>query len=57
MKIIQTSDWHLGHRYQGYSRFDEYDVFFQQLRDIIKERKPDLMIVAGDVFDEFIPDA
>lgn len=57
MKIIQTSDWHLGHRYQGYSRLDEYDVFFQQLRDIIKERKPDLMIVAGDVFDEFIPDA
>lgn len=57
IKILHTGDWHLGHVFSGYPRYDEYDHFFVQLRDIIHDNNPDLMIVSGDIFEDPIPDA
>ena len=39
MKIIHTSDWHIGQTLYQFSREEEHKHFFNQLKDIIKEEK------------------
>ncbi|MDE5868614.1 MAG: exonuclease subunit SbcD, partial [Muribaculaceae bacterium] len=52
MKILHTADLHLGQIiYQHYSREDEHLFFLDRLQEIINCHKPDLLIVAGDIFD------
>ena len=55
MKIIHTSDWHLGHELYNYHREDEFECFFKQLRTIIHEQQPEALIVSGDVYDSSVP--
>ena len=50
MKLLHTSDWHLGHRLYNYDRSDEEDRFFVQLADVVHRERPDAMVVCGDVF-------
>ena len=56
MKILHTSDWHLGHEFYNYKRKDEFVHFFSQLRQIIVEQQPDAMLVSGDVYHSTVPD-
>ena len=55
MKLIHTSDWHLGQTLHQYSRDDEHKYFFNQLKDIILEEEPDVLIVSGDIFHSATP--
>ncbi len=55
MKILHTSDWHLGKNLFGQKRYDEHEHFVRWLTDLIKEESVDLMIVAGDIFDTTTP--
>ena len=55
MKIIHTSDWHLGARLHEEDRFDEQRVFLDWLLQLMLEEKPDALVVAGDVFDVKAP--
>lgn len=55
MKVIHTSDWHIGQTLYQYSRDDEHKYFFNQLKDIVLEEKPDALIVSGDVFHASTP--
>ena len=55
MKIIHTSDWHLGGRLHGWDRSDEEDRFFSQLRAAVANERPDALLVSGDVFDTGTP--
>lgn len=50
MKIIHTSDWHLGHRFYNYDRSDEEVHFFEQLEQVVGSEKPDALLVSGDVY-------
>ena len=50
MKIIHTSDWHLGHRLYNYDRTDEEEHFLRQLADVVQRERPDALVVSGDVF-------
>lgn len=50
MKIVHTSDWHLGHRLYNYDRADEEARFFAALNEIVARERPDALIVSGDVF-------
>lgn len=50
MKIIHTSDWHLGHRLYNYDRSDEEAYFFGQLEQVVGEEKPDALLVSGDIY-------
>lgn len=54
-RILHTADWHIGKTLAGYDRTNEFEIFFRRLIDIISEEKPDLMIVAGDIFDSATP--
>ncbi|MBR6774170.1 MAG: exonuclease subunit SbcD [Bacteroidales bacterium] len=55
MKVIHTSDWHIGQTLHQYSRDEEHKYFFKQLKDIILEEKPDVLIVSGDIFHSSTP--
>jgi len=55
MKILHTSDWHLGQNFMGKSREEEHQVFLTWLLDTIKDEKINLLIVAGDIFDTGTP--
>ena len=55
MKILHTSDWHLGQSFYNFNREEEFREFFCQLRTIIKKEQPDAMLVSGDIFDVATP--
>lgn len=55
MKIIHTSDWHIGQTLHQYSRDEEHKHFFNQLKDIVLEERPDALIVSGDIFHSATP--
>ena len=57
MKIITTSDWHLGNMFYGNDRLPEHRHFLQWLLKQIVEQQPDALLIAGDVFDNGNPSA
>ena len=55
MKIFHTADWHLGKLVQGVSMIeDQAYVLYQFLQEIDKE-KPDVVVIAGDLYDRSVP--
>lgn len=57
MNILHTSDWHLGNSFHGHDRTEEHRHFLAWLLDVLRTRRPDALIVAGDVFDSPNPSA
>lgn len=55
MKVLHTSDWHIGQIFHNYSREEEHKYFFEQLKSIIINDKPDVVVVSGDVFHTATP--
>lgn len=55
MKIIHTSDWHIGQTLYQFSRDEEHKYFFNQLKDMVLEEKPDALVVSGDIFHSATP--
>lgn len=54
-RIIHTADWHLGARLIDYERHEEHCAFLDWLLKQLVELQPDLLIVAGDIFDVAAP--
>lgn len=57
MKIISTSDWHIGNLFHGNDRLPEHKHFLGWLLEQLKEQRPDALLIAGDVFDNGNPSA
>ncbi len=55
MRIIHTSDWHLGQYFYGKSRANEHQQFLNWLLIQVTEHEVDAIIVAGDIFDTATP--
>jgi exonuclease SbcD len=55
MKILHTSDWHLGHRLHEQSQYEEQSQFLDWLEAYIKTEKVSVLLVSGDVFDSGVP--
>ncbi|MCW6008259.1 exonuclease SbcCD subunit D [Micromonospora sp. CPCC 205371] len=55
MKILHTSDWHVGKVLKGQSRVDEHIAVLAQVVEIARDERPDLVIVAGDLYDTAAP--
>jgi DNA repair protein SbcD/Mre11 len=55
MKILHTSDWHLGKRLGDFSRIEEQQAVMQEICDIADREQADAVLVAGDLFDSFNP--
>lgn len=57
MRIVHTADWHIGRTLRGRSRAAEHAAVLEEIAGIARDRKVDLAIVAGDVFDGSAPTA
>jgi len=55
MRILHTSDWHLGQYFMGKSREAEHRAFCRWLVERVREYAVDAVIIAGDVFDTGAP--
>jgi exonuclease SbcD len=55
VRLLHTSDWHVGKVLKGRSRLDEQVTVLGQLVQIAEAERPDLVIVAGDLFDTAAP--
>ncbi|SCX26926.1 Exodeoxyribonuclease I subunit D [Nitrosomonas eutropha] len=55
MKILHTSDWHLGRTLYGRKRHEEFEAFLIWLAGTIQQNEIDALLVAGDVFDTSAP--
>ncbi|MFI5908656.1 exonuclease SbcCD subunit D [Dactylosporangium sp. NPDC051541] len=57
MRILHTSDWHVGKVLKGQSRADDHIAAIGNLVDVSRAEQPDLIIVAGDLYDTASPTA
>lgn len=57
MKILTTSDLHLGNLFHGNDRLPEHKHFLNWLLEQIKQQQPDALLIAGDIFDNGNPSA
>ena len=55
MKLLHTSDWHIGRTLYGRKRYEEFEEFLAWLVETIQQNKIDALLVAGDVFDNSAP--
>ncbi len=55
MKLLHTSDWHLGQNFMGQSRQSEHEAFLTWLLERIEEKRVEVLLVAGDIFDTGTP--
>ena len=55
MKILHTSDWHLGRTLYGHKRYDEFTAFLNWMIETIQNNHIDILLIAGDVFDTSTP--
>jgi DNA repair protein SbcD/Mre11 len=57
VRILHTSDWHVGRAVRGRSRDDEHRAVFAEMAELVRDERVDLVLVAGDVFDHQSPSA
>jgi exonuclease SbcD len=57
MKILHTSDWHLGKKLENFPRLEEQQVVLKEICEIADSENVDAVLVAGDLFDTFNPPA
>ena len=55
MKILHTSDWHLGQYFMMKTRENEHQAFLSWLISVVDDQKVDVVVVAGDIFDSASP--
>ncbi|NLK80865.1 MAG: exonuclease subunit SbcD, partial [Bacteroidales bacterium] len=55
MKILHTSDWHIGKRLGAVYRLQEQKKVLAEICEIANEQAVDAVIIAGDLFDTFNP--
>ncbi len=55
MKILHTSDWHLGHRLHEQAQSDEQQLFLNWLIQFVNDQLIDVLLISGDIFDTGTP--
>jgi exonuclease SbcD len=55
VKLLHTSDWHIGRTLYGRKRYEEFEAFLDWLVRVIQQHRIDALLVAGDVFDTSAP--
>jgi exonuclease SbcD len=57
MKILHTGDWHLGRQFYGQSLDVDHDSILDQVLGAVRTYSPDVLVIAGDIFDRASPPA
>jgi exonuclease SbcD len=55
MRLLHTSDWHLGRSFHGVGMLDAQRAFVDQLVDAVARHAVDVVLIAGDVYDRALP--
>lgn len=55
IRILHTSDWHLGRTLYNQKRYEEFEEFLNWLLQVIDEQHIDALLVSGDIFDNTTP--
>lgn len=55
MKLLHTSDWHIGRTLCDRKRHDEFETFLSWMADTLRQQAVDVLLLAGDVFDTTTP--
>ncbi len=55
MRILHTSDWHVGRTFHGTSTLETLSTVLSGMAAVVAEREVDVVVVAGDVFDSAVP--
>lgn len=57
MKILHTSDWHIGRSLCEFSLLEDQEAWLDQMEQVIQEHQVDAVLAAGDLFDRSMPAA
>lgn len=57
MRLLHTSDWHIGRTFHGHSTLDALRRVLLELAEAVRRERVDVVLVAGDVFDSATPAA
>ncbi len=57
MRILHTSDWHIGRSFHGHPTLANLRIVLGALTEVVRERRVDVVVVSGDVFDSATPSA
>ena len=55
MKIIHTSDWHIGKIVNEFSMIEDQKYILNKLIELIEIEDPKVLLIAGDIYDRSIP--
>lgn len=55
MRFIHTADWHLGRIFHGIHLTNDQAYVLDQLLDLVRDTKPDGLLISGDVYDRAVP--
>ena len=55
MRVLHTADWHLGRIFHGVHLTEDQAYVLDKLIEIVQDARPDVVIVAGDVYDRAVP--
>jgi exonuclease SbcD len=55
VKILHTADWHLGRQFHGQSLEADHAVILEQVLGAVRTHRPDVLIIAGDIYDRASP--
>ena len=57
VRVLHTSDWHIGKTIRGLSRADEHRAVLAEVVEVAREQNVDIALVAGDLFETSAPTA
>src|SRR3954468_17682095 len=57
MRLLHTSDWHIGRSLHGTDLLAEQEAVLSGLADVVRAESVDVVLVAGDVYDRAVPSA
>jgi exonuclease SbcD len=57
VRLLHTSDWHLGRSFHGASLLDQQEAVLDRIVDLCRQEQVDLVVIAGDLYDRAIPPA
>ncbi len=57
MRLLHTSDWHVGRTFHGRDLLAEQESVLGGLADLVSDERVDVVVVAGDLFDRAVPNA
>ena len=55
MRILHTSDWHIGRQLHSVSLLDDQRHVLNQIVELVDSKKVDVVLIAGDIYDRQVP--